>query len=99
MLDGKLYAIGGYCCGTLRTVERYDPAANAWEAVAPLETAREYHSTVVLDGMLYAVGGYNEDSLGTRYLASVERYDPAVNAWEASAPMKTERAQACACVF
>ena len=36
MLDGKLYAVGGandYL--NFSSVERYDPASNAWEAVAP----------------------------------------------------------------
>ena len=37
MLDGKLYAVGGYDdVGWLSSVDRYDPATNAWEAVAPM---------------------------------------------------------------
>ena len=53
VLDGKLYAVGGYDgvgyyddavgyydAGRLSSVERYDPATNAWEAVAPMATAR-----------------------------------------------------------
>ena len=38
--------------------------------------ARDSHSVAVLDGNLYAVGGYNGD-----YFSSVERYDPALDAW------------------
>jgi kelch-like protein 17 (actinfilin)/kelch-like protein 20 len=34
------------------------------------------------------VGGYNDDN---GVLSSVERYDPATNAWEAVAPMATAR--------
>ena len=44
--------------------------------------AGDSHSVAVLDGNLYAVGGYNGD-----YFSSVERYDPALDAWEALAPM------------
>ena len=41
-LDGKLYAVGGRGAGhnLLSSAERYDPAENAWEAVAPLAAAR-----------------------------------------------------------
>ena len=45
------------------------------------------HAVAVLDGKLYAVGGRNEDG----YLSSVERYDPALDAWEAVAPMARAR--------
>ena len=40
VLDGNLYAVGGYNNGFLSSVERYDPAVGAWEAVAPLTAAR-----------------------------------------------------------
>ena len=89
VLDGKLYAVGGFNDGDgwLSSVEQYDPATNAWEAVAPMATARSRHAVAVLDGKLYAVGGYNEDG----DLSSVERYDPAMEVWEAVAPMGTAR--------
>ena len=93
VLEGKLYAVGGNIdvainVGvSLSSVERYDPATNAWEAVAPMATARLNHATAVLDGKLYAVGGYN----GDYHLSSVERYDPALDAWEAVTPMAETR--------
>ena len=77
VLDGKLYAVGGDGVdGYLSSVERYDPATHAWEAVASMGTARSDHGVAMLDGKLYAVGGFD----GGR-LSSVERYDPAANAW------------------
>ena len=72
----------------LTSVERYDPATNAWEAVAPMATARCTFAVAVLDGKLYAVGGYNLDDGN---LSSVERYDPALDVWEAVAPMAVRR--------
>ena len=69
-------------------LERYDPALDAWEAVAPMAAARSRLSVAVLDGKLYAVGGYSGDG---SYLSSVERYDPATNAWEAVAPLTLAR--------
>jgi len=92
-LDGKLYAAGGESeadGASHNLVERYDFAANAWEAVTPMATARVSHAVAVLDGKLYAAGGHNDDAAGghnddevgyTSYLTSVERYDPAANAW------------------
>ena len=65
-----------------------DPAANTWEAVAPMATPREKHAVAVLDGKLYVAGGRGA---GYDRLSSVERYDPATNAWEAVAPMATAR--------
>ena len=53
VLDGKLYAVGGESNDNyLSSVERYDPALNAWDAVAPMGTARRDHGVVVLDGTL-----------------------------------------------
>ena len=91
VLDGKLYAVGGFNRNGghnnyLSSVERYDPSLNAWEAVAPMASARQEHAVAVFDGKLYAVGGHNGHSLG-----SVERYDPVTNAWEAVAPMAEAR--------
>ena len=89
VLDGKFYAVGGWepNDGALSSVERYDLATNAWEAVAPLAVERFAHAMAVLDGKLYAVGGKNDDG----FLSSVERYDPVTNAWEAAAPLTTAR--------
>ena len=91
VLDGKLYAVGGFCDSFLGSVERYDPALNAWEAVAPMAAGRNHLPVAVLDGKLYAVGGFSAGSL-----SSVERYDPTTNAWQAVAPMATARAFAVA---
>ena len=65
VLDGKQ----ALCCGLpvgaaagngrLSSVERYDPVTNAWEAVAPMATARIHLAAAALNGKLYAVGGYS----------------------------------------
>ena len=73
VLDSKLYAVGGWDdnVNVLRSVERYDPALDAWEAVAPMAAARCAFGLAVLDGRLYAAGGGNNEGS----LRSVERYD------------------------
>ena len=99
MLDGKLYAVGGHGGGHLSSVERYDPGRDAWEAVAPLTLARFGAGVAALEGKLYAVGGSieeDDEAEAQRRAHSVERYDPASNAWEEVAPMATARAFAVA---
>ena len=84
VVDGKLYVMGGHDGrNQLSSVERYDPAKNAWEAVAPMSTARFALAAAVFDGKLYVMGGYD----GRNGLSSVERYDPARNEWVAMASM------------
>jgi kelch-like protein 17 (actinfilin)/kelch-like protein 20 len=91
-IDGKLYVMGGLdgqnrLENRLSSVERFDPATNAWEAVAPMSTARAASAAAAIDGKLYVMGGYGPNG----YLSSVERFDPVTNAWEAVAPMPTAR--------
>ena len=90
VLDGKLYAVGGYGAGggRLSSVERFDPALNVWEAVAPMAIQRARLVLAVLEGKLYAVGGCAGQLAAC---SSVERYNPATNVWEAVAPMSMAR--------
>jgi N-acetylneuraminic acid mutarotase len=92
-VSGKLYAIGGLVAAGSSTpapanaVEAYDPAGNAWTAVAPMASPRAALAAVNAGGFLYAIGGDD----GSAALSSVERYDPAANTWAAVAPMPTPR--------
>ena len=84
VVDGKLYVMGGFDVpNRLSSVEQYDPAKNAWEAVAPMSTARQGPAAAVVDGKLYVMGGLNARTP----LSSVERYDPVRNEWVAMASM------------
>ena len=79
------------------SVERYDPSTNAREekAMAPMPTTRSYVGTAVLDGKLYVAGGMSEaEARGLAASSSIERYDPATNAWEEVAPA-TARISPC----
>ena len=88
VLDDKIYALGGYNDDHLRSCERYDPAADAWEPVPDMATARSGLDIAVLDGKLWAAGGFNSGGA----LASVEVFDPASNTWDATkAAMTTAR--------
>lgn len=72
-LDGHLYAVGGEC---LLSVERYDPRADRWSAVAPLPRGAfaVAHEAAACNGAIYVSGG----SLFYRLL----KYDPRRDEWQ-----------------
>jgi N-acetylneuraminic acid mutarotase len=106
--DGKIYVIGGYDSDLIfvtnsAKVNRYDPATNAWEAMASMETQRRLPGVAVIDGKIYAAGGYgarsgvgNED---TSFQQTVEQYTPETNTWKAVAPMAAKRYAPAAAVI
>jgi N-acetylneuraminic acid mutarotase len=57
VVNGILYAVGGYNTHDLNSVEAYDIAADTWTTKAPLPTAREGLAVAVVNGILYAIGG------------------------------------------
>ena len=56
VLDGYLYALGGYGPTYLSTVERYDPAKDCWEMMPAMSTNRINFGVGVVHGYLYVVG-------------------------------------------
>ena len=71
----------------LTSVTRYNPDADAWEAVANLRTPRSGLAAVTLGGKIYALGGFS----GAQIVNTVERYDFLADIWEEVAPMATPR--------
>lgn len=60
VLDGKLYACGGYDGSTfLRSVEVFDPRVNKWSLIAPMSVTRSRVALAANAGKLWAVGGYD----------------------------------------
>jgi N-acetylneuraminic acid mutarotase len=91
VLDGHLYAVGGYGyqTGPLSSVERYDEGKNQWETVASMNIARGGLGVGSLGGCLYAVGGFSGTTQSQS--SSVERYDKEKNQWEVVASMNIAR--------
>src|SRR5438552_18219644 len=73
VLNGKLYAVGGYCGShcELATTDVYDPASDTWTNKANMHEQRYAPAAASLNGNLYAIGGQNESGI----LRTVERYD------------------------
>ncbi|XP_072573426.1 kelch-like protein 3 isoform X2 [Paramormyrops kingsleyae] len=98
MVDGKLYAVGGYDGASrqcLSTVEAYDPVTNEWSYVADMSTRRSGAGVGVLSGQLYAAGGHD----GPLVRKSVEVYDPPSNTWKQVCDMNMCRRNAGVCAI
>jgi Kelch motif len=96
--DGRVLVAGGYYYDGggdhfLQGAEAFNPATNAWTAVASMDTARLAAAAAPLpDGRVLVAGGFN----GSIELSSVEAYNPATNTWALVAPMGTAREGAAA---
>ena len=77
VVNGKIYAIGGWDGQILAPVEEYDPATDTWIEKAPMPATRDHLSSNVVNGKIYAIGGYS--SGGT--VSPVEIYDPVTDEW------------------
>ncbi len=89
--NGKVYAFGGSTApfsGAVANAAVYDPVANSWTTLTPMNTARGGAIAQAIAGNIYVAGGM--DSAGVS-IASVEVYDPATDSWSAAAPMTTPR--------
>jgi len=75
LLDGSVLAIGGFTTnnGQLRTVERYDPATNRWEARADLPTGPSFPTAALLEDGRVVVSGHASSQLHV--------YTPSTNTW------------------
>ena len=85
-LNGKIYACGGYDGSSfLKSVEMYDPVANKWTYVAPMNVPRSRVALVANMGNLYAIGGYD----GMKNLSTVEMYSPDKDEWAYAPSMES----------
>lgn len=106
----KIYVFGGFvrpaafpAWQPIDNAWVYDPAADSWQALAPMPTPRGAGQAVALDGKIYVIGGASSNkpgapgtpiglgSAGQIVLGTVEAYDPATNKWQPRAAMPTAR--------
>jgi N-acetylneuraminic acid mutarotase len=93
VLGGKIYVAGGFAGGRHMLpsagVYSYDPAADHWQALAPLSGLRGSVTLAAADGKIHAIGGRIMGEETT--VATHEVYDPATNAWRSAAPLPIAR--------
>lgn len=80
-----IYVFGGQrdYSVVLSSVEKYDPAADVWTFVSPMNEPRVSTGFCTDDqGRFYAIAGQNAGELRT-----VERYDPARDVWQYLGPL------------
>jgi non-specific serine/threonine protein kinase len=89
--DGRyLYAIGGRqieLTTNLPTLERYDPAENAWESLKPMPEPLSGLGAAIVEATIVTAGG----ETGTSALGDVFLYDIASDSWRPGKPLKTPR--------
>ncbi|GAB4352742.1 MAG: kelch repeat-containing protein [Methylohalobius crimeensis] len=99
LLDGKIFAIGGYDGhASLPVVEIYDPAADIWQSAPSLPTPRDHLAAAAVDGRVYAIGG-RVDLDYKHNLGVTEVYDPAIRRWREVASLPTPRSGIAAVVL
>lgn len=79
VLNKKIYMTGGTEEEDgLSSVERYDPAKNQWETVAPMNVERTQHNCCAMNGAIFVVGGCDGYM---NWYTSVEKYDEQIDKW------------------
>ncbi|MCL2288400.1 MAG: hypothetical protein FWC33_04405 [Candidatus Bathyarchaeota archaeon] len=89
VVDGKIYAIGGYTVEDnnfvavfVGTNECYDPVSNTWVTLEPMPTPRAGFAIATYQGKIYCIGGDNSAEEGMpNGLCSNEFYDPITDSW------------------
>jgi Carboxypeptidase regulatory-like domain/Kelch motif len=84
IIDGVEYSVGGFDGGTITpNGYAYDPASDAWTAIATMPTPREKPQVAAINGKLYVTGGW--DAQGNP-IARTDVYSPASDTWTTVAP-------------
>ncbi|MDK2745029.1 MAG: hypothetical protein NDI90_19195 [Nitrospira sp. BO4] len=101
VLDGKIYAVGGFEKPSLGnvmnfaitpSVEVYDPVTDRWTSKASMPVGLHHVGIGVVGGRLYVIGGYSRSGLSVwNPAATVYVYDPATDTWIERASMPTAR--------
>jgi len=71
----------------MSTTERFDPSANEWEEVAPMNQARSAAFGASMNGKVYVAGGVWKN----KKISSCEVYNPVTNEWHLFASLKEPR--------
>lgn len=85
--NGKLYIFGGegFVGYAFDHTWEYDPAADTWQARAPMPGGgRRYAAAAFHNGKIYVAGGWPQER-------TVEVYDPASDSWAVAPPLNQGR--------
>lgn len=105
ILGRHLYVVGGNSSGqqSLCTVERYSFDLDKWETVQSMNVERASPAVASVDGLLFVFGGNQTTEINFYRaqvtISSVERYDPALDAWTDCPDLPISRSEAGAAVM
>jgi N-acetylneuraminic acid mutarotase len=94
VVDGKIYAIGGYNGSYLRTNEMYDPETDTWTTKTSMPTPRHSFGIAVYQNKIYVIGGTIGPGIAvgeSLLTGATEVYDPITDTWETKTSMPTPR--------
>jgi hypothetical protein len=87
VVNGKIYAIGGYNGSYLNVNEMYDPVTDTWTTKTPMPTPRAYFALATYRNKIYAIAG--STGTGSSTLAN-EVYDTLTDTWETLSPLQSD---------
>ncbi len=96
VVDGKIYAIGGFNGSNYLAInEMYDPETDTWTTKQSMPTARHEFAIAVCQNKIYVIGGVfrANDFFNSGFTGVNEVYDPLTDTWETMEPMPTARAR------
>jgi N-acetylneuraminic acid mutarotase len=96
IVDGKIYAFGGYTGPPMATVEVYDLATDKWEKRADMPIPRYQIGVEQVNGKIYVIGGWNVKFPpdGITY-SRVDEYDSKTDTWIKKADMLVPHTEFC----
>jgi N-acetylneuraminic acid mutarotase len=96
-LNGKVYAIGGFCQladmnATVRNNEVYNPASGNWTKAQAMPTARYWFGIAAANNQIFCIGGLQSNNI----TGANEVFNPDTNMWRTKASLPAPRYQLCA---
>lgn len=87
VIEGLIYAAGGYPTARGRDFAKYDPESDEWTVLPLMPTSRDHLAAASLEGKFHAISGRS----GFALRSANEMFDPIAGMWSARAPIPTPR--------
>ena len=94
VVDGKIYAIGGFGrpLGPYTNInEMYDPTTDTWTTRTPMPSSRANFGIAVVQNKIYVIGGIGYVEGVLKYPNTIEVYDPVTDTWETKSSSASPR--------
>ena len=96
VIDGLIYAAGGFPSARRQDFAVYDPGADDWDPLPSMTAPRDHLAAAAVGGFFYAISGRSGGFNALR--PEVERYDPSTRMWSNVRDIPTPRAGIAAAV-